>query len=51
MSASARTSREIKDYSQRGQEEMLGKYCGINHIEVKKVIYEDHSAKTFNRPE
>ncbi|TKT93346.1 recombinase family protein [Dyadobacter frigoris] len=40
-----------KGYSQRGQEEMLRKYCGINHIEVRKVIYEDHSAKTFNRPQ
>jgi len=39
-----------KGYSQRGQEEMLRKYCGINHIAVRKVIYEDHSAKTFNRP-
>ena len=40
-----------KGYSQRGQEEMLRKYCSINHIEVRKVIYEDHSAKTFNRPQ
>jgi site-specific DNA recombinase len=40
-----------KGYSQRGQEEMLRKYCGINNIGVRKVIYEDHSAKTFNRPQ
>lgn len=40
-----------KGYSQRNQEEMLRRYCVLNMIEVRKVIYEDHSAKTFNRPE
>ena len=39
-----------KGYSQRNQEEALRKYCDINLIEVGKVIFEDHSAKTFNRP-
>jgi len=39
-----------KGYSQRNQEEILRKYCEINKIEVRKVIYEDHSAKTFLRP-
>lgn len=39
-----------KGYSQRGQEEMLRKYCSINYISIRKVIYEDHSAKTFERP-
>ncbi|WP_431245086.1 recombinase family protein [Flavobacterium sp. P21] len=39
-----------KGYSQRNQEEMLRKYCDINSIEIRNVIYEDHSAKTFNRP-
>lgn len=39
-----------KGYSQRNQEEMLRKYCGLHTIQVRKVIYEDHSAKTFNRP-
>ncbi len=39
-----------KGYSQRNQEETLRKYCQINNLEVGKVIYEDHSAKTFNRP-
>ena len=29
---------------------MLKKYCEINSIAVRDVIYEDHSAKTFNRP-
>ena len=40
-----------KGYSQRDQEERLRKYCEINSIQIRKVIYEDHSAKTFNRPE
>ncbi len=39
-----------KGYSQRNQEETLRKYCQINGLHVHKVIYEDHSAKTFNRP-
>ncbi|MBS1525335.1 MAG: recombinase family protein [Bacteroidetes bacterium] len=40
-----------KGYSQRNQEEMLQRYCQANQIAVRKVIFEDHSAKTFNRPE
>lgn len=40
-----------KGYSQRDQEERLKKYCEINTIQVRKVIFEDHSAKTFNRPQ
>lgn len=40
-----------KGYSQRDQEERLKKYCENNQIKVRKVIFEDHSAKTFNRPE
>lgn len=40
-----------KGYSQRNQEEMLRKYCNLHAIQVRKVIYEDHSAKTFNRPQ
>ena len=39
-----------KGYSQRDQEERLRKYCEINLISVRKVIYEDHSAKNFKRP-
>lgn len=39
-----------KGYSQRSQEEVLRKYCGIQNIAVRKVIFEDYSAKTFNRP-
>jgi site-specific DNA recombinase len=40
-----------KGYSQRDQEERLRRFCGNNSILVRNVIYEDHSAKTFNRPE
>ena len=40
-----------KGYSQRNQEEMLRKYAGIHNIQVRKAIFEDHSAKTFNRPQ
>jgi site-specific DNA recombinase len=39
-----------KGYSQRNQEEVLKRYCEINRISVRKVVLEDHSAKTFNRP-
>ncbi len=39
-----------KGYSQRNQEEILRRYCEINKIQVRKVIFEDHSAKTFMRP-
>ena len=40
-----------KGYSQRDQDERLRRYCEIHNIQVRKVIFEDHSAKTFNRPE
>ena len=39
-----------KGYSQRDQEERLRKYCESNSLQVRNVITEDHSAKTFNRP-
>lgn len=39
-----------KGYSQRSQEELLTRYCEINHIIIRKIIREDHSAKTFSRP-
>jgi site-specific DNA recombinase len=39
-----------KGYSQRNQEEVLRRYCEANAITVRKAIFEDHSAKTFNRP-
>lgn len=40
-----------KGYSQRNQEEVLLKFCEINKIAVRRVIFEDHSAKSFIRPE
>ena len=40
-----------KGYSQRNQEEVLVKYCQSHEITVRKIVFEDHSAKTFNRPE
>jgi len=39
-----------KGYSQRDQKERLKRFCSTNNIAVGQVIYEDHSAKTFNRP-
>ena len=42
---------EDKGYSQRDQHETLQRYCEQNSIAILKVIFEDHSAKTFNRPE
>lgn len=40
-----------KGYSQRNQEEMLRRYCVNQAIDVRNIIFEDHSAKSFNRPE
>jgi len=40
-----------KGYSQRNQEEVLKRYCEINSIQVRNIIFEDHSAKSFVRPE
>ena len=40
-----------KGYSQRHQEERLRRYCEIQKIQVREAIFEDHSAKTFNRPQ
>jgi site-specific DNA recombinase len=39
-----------KGYSQRSQEELLKKYCEIKGIIIRDIMFEDHSAKTFNRP-
>lgn len=39
-----------KGYSQRSQQERLSKYCNNNQIEIAQTIFEDHSAKNFNRP-
>jgi len=40
-----------KGYSQRGQEETLRRYCALNSINIENTIYEDHSAKSFERPQ
>lgn len=40
-----------KGYSQRDQEERLRRYCSSHNISVGQIIYEDHSAKSFKRPE
>ena len=40
-----------KGYSQRNQEETLLRFCEINGFKIRKVIFEDYSAKTFNRPQ
>lgn len=39
-----------KGYSQRSQEEKLNKYCKDNHVEIVQTVFEDHSAKNFERP-
>lgn len=40
-----------KGYSLKHQEEILRKYCEIQNIAVVTLFQEDHSAKTFIRPE
>ncbi|WP_313511899.1 recombinase family protein [Sphingobacterium sp.] len=40
-----------KGYSQRDQEDRLRKYCEIKGIPIRDVYIEDHSAKSFKRPE
>ncbi|MFP3599510.1 recombinase family protein [Chryseobacterium sp. SIMBA_029] len=40
-----------KGYSQRDQLERLERYCKQNDLTVGQTIFEDHSAKNFNRPE
>lgn len=40
-----------KGYSQRDQEERLRKFCEITGVKVRNVHIEDHSAKSFKRPE
>ncbi len=42
---------QAKGYSLDVQEENLKQYCINKKIEIIKVFREDHSAKTFNRPE
>ncbi|WP_312285114.1 recombinase family protein [Chryseobacterium gleum] len=40
-----------KGYSQRDQEERLRSHCFRAGLIIGKVIFEDHSAKSFERPE
>lgn len=40
-----------KGYSLRDQKQRLEKHCNVNGIEVVKHFEDDHSAKTFDRPE
>lgn len=45
------TDEQTSGYSLDYQEEVLRRYCKIHGIIVRKVIFEDHSAKSFDRPE
>jgi len=40
-----------KGFSLRDQEQKLLHYCRTNELNVLEIYREDHSAKTFNRPE
>jgi site-specific DNA recombinase len=40
-----------KGFSLASQEDQLNKYCLANNIDVLHLFTEDHSAKTFERPE
>lgn len=40
-----------KGYSQRHQDEVLTKYCDLKNMVPVAKYFEDHSAKTFDRPE
>ncbi|HEY1196500.1 recombinase family protein [Flavobacterium sp.] len=40
----------VKGYSQRSQLERLVHYCKYNSLVIAETIFEDFSAKTFNRP-
>ena len=40
-----------KGFSLRDQEQKLLNYCSINNLNVVSIFRDDHSAKTFNRPE
>jgi len=37
--------------SLKTQRDMFLQYCELRNINVEKIYVEDHSAKTFNRPE
>ena len=39
----------IRGYSQQSQEDRMVAYCHSFGIEIQQTIFEDHSAKNFNR--
>lgn len=39
-----------RGYSQRDQQERLKRHCETNNLKIDNIIFEDHSAKNFNRP-
>ncbi|WP_126247185.1 recombinase family protein [Chitinophaga rhizosphaerae] len=41
---------KLTGFSQRYQEEILKSYCAIHFLTIGRVIFEDYSAKTFDRP-
>jgi DNA invertase Pin-like site-specific DNA recombinase len=41
---------KMTGFSQRSQEEFLKSYCSSQSITIGQVIFEEYSAKTFNRP-
>ena len=40
-----------RGFSLQHQEDMLQRYCDINHYNIIDIYTEDYSAKTFERPE
>lgn len=40
----------MKGYSHKSQVERLQKFCEGNMIKILQIVFEDHSAKTFERP-
>ena len=40
-----------RGFSLQHQEDMLRRYCDINHYDIVDIYTEDYSAKTFDRPE
>jgi len=40
-----------KDHSRKQQEKSLRRFCIIHSLRIGKFIYEDHSGKTFQRPQ
>jgi len=41
----------LRGYSLRAQQEMLTNYCKLHGISILKIFTEDHSAKSFKRPD